>query len=95
MAASHRSLRDNFQVSCIELDTMVEIAARHPGVWGARMTGGGFGGCTINLVEKAHTDAFRRAVASEYQAATGYTPDIYVCHASEGVQEVAAEAQWR
>jgi galactokinase len=87
MSASHRSLRDDYQVSCSELDVMVEIADRQPGVYGARMTGGGFGGCTINLVDKDHSSAFRRAVAAEYRAATGLQPDVYVCHASQGVQE--------
>jgi galactokinase len=88
MCASHRSLRDDYEVSCAELDTMVEIASRQPGVHGARMTGGGFGGCTINLVGKKHSEEFRRAVAEEYHSATGYRPDIYLTQASAGVQEV-------
>ncbi len=88
MSASHRSLRDDYQVSCAELDVMVEIAARQPGVYGARMTGGGFGGCTINLVENEHSVEFRRTVAEAYHSATGYRPDVYVCHPSQGVQEV-------
>ena len=88
MAASHESLRDDFEVSCSELDVMVEIAKRQRGLYGARMTGGGFGGCTINLVDKEHSASFRRAVAEQYQSATGHAPDIYVCHASQGVQEV-------
>jgi galactokinase len=88
MAASHQSLRDDYQVSCAELDAMVEIANRQPGIQGARMTGGGFGGCTINLVDKKSTEKFRSAVSTEYRSASGYTPDIYVCHASAGVQEV-------
>ena len=58
MAQSHRSLRDDYQVSCAELDTMVEIAAHAPGVYGSRMTGGGFGGCTISLVQEEHVEAF-------------------------------------
>ena len=91
MAASHRSLRDDYQVSCEELDVMVELAGRQPGVYGARMTGGGFGGCTINLVDKEHSVGFRRAVAEAYHSATGYQPDIYVCHASPGVEEVRSE----
>ena len=88
MSASHRSLRDDYQVSCAELDVMVEIAARQPGVYGARMTGGGFGGCTINLVDKEHSAEFRRTVAEAYHSATGYQPDVYVCQASQGVQEI-------
>ena len=90
MSASHRSLRDDYQVSCAELDVMVEIAARQPGVYGARMTGGGFGGCTINLVENEHSVEFRRTVAEAYHSATGYRPDVYVCHPSQGVQEIQA-----
>src|ERR1700741_2610630 len=58
MAASHKSMRDDYEISCRELDVMVEIAGRQRGVYGARMTGGGFGGCTINLVEADHTAEF-------------------------------------
>ena len=93
MGASHRSLRDDYQVSCSELDAMVEIANRQRGVYGTRMTGGGFGGCTINLVDKAHSAEFRRTVAEEYHSATGFEPDIYVCQASPGVQEVRLASQ--
>lgn len=88
MAESHRSLRDDYQVSCRELDVMVEIASRQAGVFGARMTGGGFGGCTINLVDVAHSADFRRHVFAEYQAATGFQPDIYICEASQGAESV-------
>jgi len=86
---SHRSLRDDFEVSCKELDLMVEIATAQPGLIGARMTGGGFGGCTINLVESAAVIDFRRKVAAEYSSTTGLTPEIYVSPASEGVQQIA------
>ncbi|PYV90681.1 MAG: galactokinase, partial [Acidobacteria bacterium] len=86
---SHRSLRDDFEVSCKELDLMVEIATAQPGLIGARMTGGGFGGCTINLVESAAVSDFRRKVAAEYSSTTGLTPEIYVSPASEGVQQIA------
>jgi galactokinase len=88
MAESHRSLRDDYQVSCSELDIMVHAAARQPGVYGARMTGGGFGGCTINLVRADAADRVRSAVASEYQTATGITPQLFVCTAAEGAGEV-------
>jgi galactokinase len=87
MAASHASLRDDYEVSCRELDFMVEIASRQPGLLGARMTGGGFGGCTINLVEAASAAGFSRTVAEGYQQATGTKPDIYVCRAAEGAHE--------
>jgi len=97
MAAGHESLRDDYEVSCRELDTMVEIAGRQPGVYGARMTGGGFGGCTINFVDAEHAVAFQRNVSAEYEAATGLRPDIYICEASQGAElmEAAAENQPR
>ena len=88
MAESHRSMRDDYEISCVELDTMVEIASLQPGLIGARMTGGGFGGCTINLVRTDAADAFKHAVAMEYQSRTKIYPDIYVLSASEGALEV-------
>jgi galactokinase len=91
MAESHRSLRDDYQVSCAELDTMVEIAGAQPGVVGARMTGGGFGGCTINLVHADSAENFKRAVATEYEQRTHIRPDIYVVGATEGVHAMAAD----
>ena len=89
MAESHRSLRDDYEVSCIELDTMVEIAGAQPGVIGARMTGGGFGGCTINLVRADAAEAFKASVASEYEKRTHIRPDIYTVCPTDGVQPVA------
>jgi len=88
---SHRSLRDDYEVSCRELDLMVEIAGAQCGLIGARMTGGGFGGCTINLVETAAVSDFRRNVAAAYSSKTGLTPDIYVSPASEGAQRIVVE----
>ena len=88
MAESHASLRDDYQVSCPELDTMVEIAASQPGVYGSRMTGGGFGGCTINLVREAHVDEFCATVSRKYQEATGKQPKMYVTNAAGGAGEV-------
>jgi len=93
MAASHRSLRDEYEVSCPELDAMVEIAARQQGVYGARMTGGGFGGCTINFVDADHATEFQRRVAAEYESAIGLRPDIYICEASQGAELVEAMAE--
>jgi galactokinase len=92
MHESHRSLRDDYEVSCKELDLLVEIAAAQPGVIGARMTGGGFGGCTINLVESAAVEAFPQTVAAEYLAQTGLKPEIYVSAASDGVQQVEVDS---
>ena len=87
---SHRSLREEYEVSCRELDAMVEIASAQRGVIGARMTGGGFGGCTINLVESAVVEALKRSIAAEYYLRTGLTPEIYVSPSSDGVQQVEA-----
>ncbi|HKR12143.1 MAG TPA: galactokinase [Pyrinomonadaceae bacterium] len=87
MAESHASLRDDYEVSSPELDLMVELASKVEGVYGARMTGGGFGGCTINLVDADHVDAFTRVVAEGYEQATGLKPEIYVCEASNGAEE--------
>jgi galactokinase len=88
MAESHVSLKDHYQVSCAELDMMVEIAARQDGVVGSRMTGGGFGGCTVSLVKSEAAEEFKRSVAKEYQAATRIEADIYVSKAAAGVAEV-------
>lgn len=90
MAASHASLRDDYQVSCKQLDIMVEAAAALPGVHGARMTGAGFGGCTVNLVESGRAAAFSAAAAAAYAQATGLTPQIYVCRAEDGVRALSS-----
>ena len=89
MAQSHQSLRDDYEVSSRELDVMVEIAGRQPGVYGARMTGGGFGGCTINLVAAEHAEMFRQSVAAAYKATTGLGPEIYISPAADGAARVA------
>ena len=88
MGESHRSLRDDYEVSSTELDTMVELAQTVEGVYGARMTGGGFGGCTVNLVSVEHTNEFRARVADGYERAMKLKPEIYVCNASDGAEEV-------
>lgn len=88
MNASHESLRTDYEVSCEELDIMVEVAHSLPGVLGARMTGGGFGGCTVNLVRPGQVPAFREEIARRYQQATGLTPDIYVTEPMDGAREV-------
>jgi galactokinase len=89
MRESHRSLRDDYEVSCKELDLMVEIANQAAGVFGARMTGGGFGGCTINLVAAESVDSFKQVVAERYEKATGLDPQIYACSAAQGAERVA------
>jgi len=88
MVESHRSLSDDYEVSCPELDIMVEIAQKLRGVFGARMTGGGFGGCTVNLVSADTVEGFQKTMAREYEAATGLQPDIYVCATADGAAEV-------
>jgi len=88
MDESHESLRRDYEVSCAELDTMVELAHQQEGVLGARMTGGGFGGCTVNLVCTENAPAFQRTISDAYHNATGLLPEIYVCRASQGAEEV-------
>ncbi len=88
MSESHRSLRDDYAVSCAELDLMVRLAGKVKGVFGARMTGGGFGGCTVNLVETEHLEEFKRTVTAGYEKATGRAPEIYVTPAADGAAEV-------
>jgi galactokinase len=83
-AASHASLRDDFEVVSPELDALVEIATAVPGTVAARMTGAGFGGCTINLVERGAVDALRERVLAEYQPRTGLVPRIYPINAVAG-----------
>jgi galactokinase len=84
MAESHRSLRDLYEVSCRELDLMVENAEGLPGFWGGRMTGGGFGGCTVNLVNAAEAESFAATVGERYSQATRIKPDIHICIAAGG-----------
>jgi galactokinase len=91
MVESHRSLRDDYEVSCPELDLMVDIALAQDGVFGARMTGGGFGGCTVNLVQAEAVDAFQSEVSRSYESATGQAPAINVCVAADGAGPMQTE----
>ncbi len=86
MYASHASLRDDYEVSCPELDLLVEIASACDGVYGARMTGGGFGGATVNLVRSEAVPAFIDSITRAYRARTGITPETFVCRAGGGVR---------
>jgi galactokinase len=86
MLESHESLRDDFEVSCPELDLLVEIAISSPGAIGARMTGAGFGGCTVNLVEPEAVAAFSAKVRNEYKAKADIDADAYVCRPSAGLR---------
>jgi galactokinase len=88
MRESHRSLRDDFDVSSYELDLMVELAEKVDGVYGTRMTGGGFGGCTVALIQTARVEEFQRAVGGGYERLTGRKPEIYICSAAGGVGRV-------
>jgi galactokinase len=84
MYESHRSLQDHYEVSCRELDLLVELASACDGVYGARMTGGGFGGCTVNLVRRDAVNRFRSRITEAYEKEIGTVPDVRVCSASQG-----------
>lgn len=88
MNESHRTLRDLYEVSCPELDAMVNAAQSLDGCYGARLTGAGFGGCAVALVASSAAEDFRRELARRYEAATGLKPEIYVCKASNGAEIV-------
>ena len=84
MVESHESLRDDYRVSCPELDTLVRIAVELPGCLGARLTGAGFGGCTVNLVRKAQTEPFMAELKRRYQAETEILSKVTICQAMDG-----------
>jgi len=88
MSSSHASLRDDYDVSSAELDLMVELAGSCEGVLGARMTGGGFGGCTVNLVRSDMVESFSRFITDQYRAQTGIEPIIYAVETDDGVKEM-------
>jgi galactokinase len=90
MAESHISLKNDYEVSCLELDLMVELAGQVGGVFGARMTGGGFGGSTVNLVDRRCVENFQISVSSAYKKSTGLDPQILVSSAAAGAAEVMA-----
>jgi galactokinase len=90
MAESHHSLRDLYEVSCRELDLMVDLASQQRGVFGARMTGGGFGGATINLVDARYAGEFKEEIAKSYERETGLEPQIYICRPAEGAGPVSS-----
>lgn len=91
MYESHESLRLDYEVSCAELDILVETAASVTGVYGARMTGGGFGGSTVNLVEPKRVPEFKEKIAQEYRRRVGREPTLYVTEACAGAEEVTPE----
>jgi galactokinase len=93
MNASHDSLRDLYEVTGPELDAMVDAARSVPGVLGSRMTGAGFGGCTVSLVHRDSVDAFKSVVAEKYTERTGLVPDFYVCSIGNGAGKLDAPAE--
>lgn len=88
MIESHESLRDDYQVSCKELDLLVELSLQQEGTIGSRMTGAGFGGCTVSLVHQEHIDSFIKNVGNRYQKMTGIEPEIYVSMPADGAKEL-------
>jgi len=93
MAEAHRSYSQDFEASCEECDAMVELAQGLPGLIGARLTGGGFGGCTVNLVEAEHARAFAEVLGERYAEKIGIVPQIHLCHASGGAHRVDVRVQ--
>jgi galactokinase len=89
MAEAHVSYSHDFEASCVEADAMVALAQGLPGLIGARLTGGGFGGCTINLVERDHAAEFAETLSARYAAETGIVPQILICHASGGARKLS------
>jgi galactokinase len=88
MGEAHRSYSKDFEGSCVEADAMVELAQDLPGLIGARLTGGGFGGCTVNLVEQSEAGKFAESLGARYAAKTGIEPQIHICHASGGAHRL-------
>jgi len=88
MAEAHESYSKDFEASCDEADAMVALAQDLPGLIGARLTGGGFGGCTINLVDQGHAAEFVEALGERYAGQTGIVPQIHICHASGGAHRL-------
>lgn len=88
MNESHKSLRDDYEVTGIELDTLVEAAWEQEGVIGSRMTGAGFGGCTVSIVEEDKVEAFIQNVGAEYKKKIGYSADFYVVDIGDGARKL-------
>ena len=88
MNLSHEGLKEEYEVSCFELDTMVDLARGVDGVLGARMTGAGFGGCTVNLVSEGSVKSFISRVKEGYREKTGIIPEIYISAPADGAEVV-------
>ena len=88
MYGSHKGLKKKYEVSCNELDHLVKIARKTEGVLGARMMGGGFGGCTINLVERTKVDSFEQSIKDNYKTPEGKEPEMYRVIIEDGTREL-------
>src|ERR1700761_1529744 len=95
LVEAHVSMRDDFAASCEEVDDLVEIATRQKECLGARITGGGFGGCTVNLIRADHADRFIAAIQRQYERSKGILADCYVCEPSDGALAIAARERSR
>jgi len=93
MVRAHVSMRDDFAASCTEVDTLVEIALRQAGCFGARITGGGFGGCTVNLVSTEKAESFVQIIQRAYEQQTGIVAQCFVCEPSDGALAIAAKGR--
>ena len=90
---SHRSMQFDYEISCGEIDFLVDSAVRIPGVYGARMTGGGFGGCTVNLVAPEAADRFHNQLADEYRKKYQLDPIFYDCEPAAGAGKLSLETE--
>lgn len=91
MVQSHASLRDDYEVSSDALNAIVDSALAHPACYGARMTGAGFGGCAVALIDRGAADGFAAMTSADYQKKTGHRPTLYVCQATAGAEAMAVE----
>ena len=89
MNASHDSLRDDYEVSCRELDLLVDLARAGPGVLGSRMTGAGFGGCTVSIVASEALPELQARLEDAYAAETGLKPELLVVRPGDGVRRIS------
>ena len=89
MNASHTSLRDDYEVSCEEIDILVDEAWKIPGVLGSRITGGGFGGCTVSIVKEEAIEEFQKKVGEEYKKKTGIDAEFYIVDIGDGAHVLA------
>ncbi len=91
--ASHRSMQHDYEISCEEIDFLVDRAIEIPGVYGSRMTGGGFGGCTVNLVAPSALDDFRERLSDEYERRFGHDAAFYDCKPAAGAGPLGVDEQ--